>query len=89
MGTKTWNVQVTIEEQGDDTLADAMLSLDNKMEMRGHGQSRRNPIDESEPRIGDELATARALSDLAHQLLAVAATEIESRTQVPATSLRL
>ena len=89
MATKTWNIQVTIDEQGDDTLADALLSLENKMEMRGHGTSRRNPIDESEPRIGDELATARALSDLAHQLLAVAATEIESRTQVPATALRL
>ncbi len=89
MATKTWNIQVTIDEQGDETLADALLSLENKMEMRGHGTSHRNPIDESEPRIGDELATARALSDLAHQLLAVAATEIESKTHVPAASLHL
>lgn len=89
MATKTWNIQVTIDEQGDETLADALLSLENKMEMRGHGTSHRNPVDEAEPRIGDELATARALSDLAHQLLAVAATEIESKTHVPATSLRL
>ncbi|HLN76353.1 MAG TPA: DUF1876 domain-containing protein [Nocardioidaceae bacterium] len=89
MSTKTWTVQVTIDEKGDDTLADATLNLENKMEVRGHGASRRNPRDESEPRIGDELATARALSDLAHQLLAAAATDIESRTHVPATSLQL
>jgi hypothetical protein len=89
MTTKTWNVQVHIDERGDDTIADATLSLDNKLEVRGHGQSRRNPSDESEPRIGDELATARALSDLARQLLATAATDIESRTHVPARSLKL
>jgi hypothetical protein len=89
MTTKTWNVQVHINERGDDTIADATLSLDNKMEVHGHGQSRRNPSDESEPRIGDELATARALSDLAHQLLATAATDIESRTHVPVRSLKL
>lgn len=89
MSTKTWTVQVTIDEKGDDTLADATLNLENKLEVRGHGTSRRNPRDESEPRIGDELATARALSDLAHQLLAAAATDIESRTHVPATSLQL
>jgi hypothetical protein len=89
VSTKTWTVQVTIDEKGDDTLADATLNLENKMEVRGHGASRRNPRDESEPRIGDELATARALSDLAHQLLAAAATDIETRTHVPATSLQL
>lgn len=89
MTTKTWTVQVTLDERGDDTHADATLSLDNKMEMRGHGMSRRNPSDESEPRIGDELATARALSDLAHQLLAAAATDIESKTHAPASTLKL
>ncbi|HSE56016.1 MAG TPA: DUF1876 domain-containing protein [Nocardioidaceae bacterium] len=85
MTTKAWTVQVSIDEQGDDTIADAVISLDNKMEVRGHGRSRRNPADQSDSRIGDELATARALSDLAHQLLATAATDIESRTHVPAT----
>lgn len=85
MPTKTWTVQLTISEQGDDTHADALLSLDNKMEMRGHGASRRNPADESVPLIGDELAAARALSDMAHQLLAAAASDIESKTHVPAT----
>ena len=89
MTTKTWTVQVTLDEDGDDTLADAALSVENKMELRGRGTSRRNPRDESEPRIGDELATARALSDLAHQLLAAAASDIEAKTHVPARSLQL
>lgn len=89
MATKTWTIQVSIDEQDDDTRADATLQLENKMEMRGRGFSRRNPRDESEPRIGDELAAARALSDLAHQLLDAAAHDIESRTHVPVSSLQL
>jgi hypothetical protein len=89
MPTKTWTVQVTLDEEEDDTRADATLQLENKMEMRGRGFSRRNPHDESEPRIGEELATARALSDLAHQLLAAAAHDIEAKTHVPASSLQL
>ncbi len=89
MTMKTWTVHVKLDEEGDDTFADATLTLENKTEMRGHGTSRRNPRDESEPRIGDELAAARALSDLAHQLLAAAASDIEAKTHVPARSLQL
>jgi hypothetical protein len=89
MTTKTWTVQVLLNEDGDDTSADAALTVENKMQLRGHGTSRRNPRDESEPRIGDELAAARALSDLAHQLLGAAASDIESKTHVPARSLEL
>ena len=89
MTTKTWTVQVMLDENGDDTVADAALSVENKMQLRGHGTSRRNPRDESEPQIGDELAAARALSDLAHQLLAAAASDIESKTHVPVRSLQL
>ena len=89
MTTKTWTVQVLLNEDGDDTIADAALTVENTLQLRGHGTSRRNPRDESEPRIGDELAAARALSDLAHELLAAAASDIESKTHVPATSLHL
>jgi hypothetical protein len=80
MATKTWTIQVSIDEADDDTRADATLQLENKMEMRGRGFSRRNPHDESEPRIGHELAAARALSDLAHQLLDAAANDIDGVT---------
>lgn len=89
MTSTTWSVQVRLDEEGDDTRADATLSIDNKTEIHGHGNSRRNPHDEADPRIGDELAAARALSDLAHQLLGKAASDIESHTHVPARSLQL
>lgn len=89
MTTSSWNVQVRLDEEGDDTRADATLSIDDTTEIHGHGNSRRNPSDEADPRIGDELAAARAFSDLAHQLLGRAADDIESHTHVPARSLQL
>ena len=42
----------------------------------GTGTSRLNPTDSDVPEIGDELAVARALSELAHQLLHAAAEDI-------------
>lgn len=84
MTTRTWTVQIRLDEMGDDTTAEAVLELENKAEMRGRGRSRRNPADDADVRIGDELATARALSDLAHELLDVAAHDIESHTHRPA-----
>ncbi len=89
MAIKTWTVEVTLYEEGDDTYANATLSIENKTELRGKGSSRRNPRDEAVPQIGDELATARALSDLAHELLGQAASDIEAKTHVPARSLEL
>lgn len=89
MTTKNWTVQVSLDEEGDDTFADAILTIENKTEVHGRGTSRRNPTDEASPQIGDELAVARALSDLAHQLLSAAASDIESKTHHPARSLQL
>jgi hypothetical protein len=43
-----------------------------------------NPTDRDIPEIGDELAVARALSDLAHKLLEVTAEDIEQITATPA-----
>ena len=85
MTTKTWTVQILLGEDEDTTHADAVLDMHAKTEIRGHGASRRNPDDPSVPMIGDELATARALSDLAHQLLNIAARDIESSTRTPAS----
>ena len=45
MTTKTWTITVLLDEDGDDTQADAVLDLQGKTEIRGHGRSRRNPID--------------------------------------------
>jgi len=43
------------------------------------------PRIEPQPRIGEEIASARALSDLTHQLLDKAAGEISEVTHRPAT----
>lgn len=84
MTMKTWNIQVLLDEAGDETQADAVLDVGGKAELRGHGVSRRNPRDPEVPMIGDELAAARALSDLAHRLLDGAASDIEASTRTPA-----
>lgn len=93
MTTKTWDIRVTIDEEGDLTLADAVCTVENKgensTELRGHGSSRRNPHDASVARIGDELAVARALSDLSYQLLGATADDIENHTHQKARSLAL
>lgn len=86
--TKGFKVEIMISESGDETLAEALLRGEDGSTMHGIGRARRNPRDLSVPEIGDELATARALSDLAHQLLDAAARDIESFTRAPA-ELRL
>ncbi len=53
----------------------------------GVGLAHRNPADYNVSEIGDELATARALSDLGHQLLVVTASDIEAVTHQPVTPL--
>ena len=81
--TKRWTVDISLSEEGDLTKADAVLNTDETERLRGHGTARRNPRDPSVPEIGDELAAARALSDLAHRLLETAVADIEAATGVP------
>ena len=76
MKTKVWSVDVILTEDPDETRADAALQIGGQ-ELRGFGKARRNPSDPDVPRIGEELATARALSDLSHRLLHAAASAIE------------
>jgi hypothetical protein len=79
-----WNVEVQFEEDETLTAAAAVLRLRDGAELEGRGQARRNPADPAQPQIGEEIAAARALSDLVHQLLDKAATEIEDVTHKPA-----
>lgn len=74
--TKTFTVDIEVDEDVDSTEAKALLDLGDERR-GGWGRARRNPSDPDRPRIGDELAIARALSDLAHHLLDEVATEIE------------
>jgi hypothetical protein len=82
-----WSVEVTIAEDEDDqvTKAEASLRVPGGRHWRGTGYARRNPIDAAVPGIGDELAVARALSDLAHGLLHAAVEDIEAITHEKVT----
>lgn len=75
--TTSWHVELDFREDVDHTQATAVLRTPAGRELRGYGQARRNPADRPEPVIGEEVAGARALSNLAHELLEYAAREIE------------
>ncbi|WP_222262922.1 DUF1876 domain-containing protein [Modestobacter marinus] len=81
---KTWTVHVDIDEHEDRTRAVARLSRGEDQSLAGTGLARLNPADRNVPQIGDELAVARALSELSHLLLDVAARDIEQISGVPA-----
>jgi hypothetical protein len=81
---KTWTVQVQIDEHESQTRAVARLRIDDSESITGTGLARLNPDDRDVPEIGDELAVARALSELSHRLLDAAAAEIEQSSGVPA-----
>jgi hypothetical protein len=74
--SKVWTVELVIDESADVTEAKALLHVDDR-ELGGWGRARRAPQDPDRPHIGEELAVARALSDLSHQLVDAAAAEIE------------
>jgi hypothetical protein len=74
--TKAWTVELRLEEFEDHTDARAVLREDDQ-EYTGWGRARRNPRDSNVHEIGDELAVARALSDLSHHLVDAAARAIE------------
>jgi hypothetical protein len=79
--TKHWIVEVSLREKPDRTEAEATLDIEGDIEGQrfvGWGRARRSPGDPNVAQIGDELATARALSDLSHKLLEQAASAIES-----------
>ena len=73
----TWTVHLAFSEDEGKTRADAILA-GAPVELRGWGRARRNPIDPEIPAVGEEIAAARALADLAHHLLEESAHRIES-----------
>ncbi|MCW2937441.1 MAG: hypothetical protein JWN00_426 [Actinomycetia bacterium] len=76
MELKRWSVEIYINEDGDDTDVRAVLSTSDRTVAAGSGQARRNPVDRLVPEIGDELAAGRALIDLGHQLVQLAASDV-------------
>ena len=77
MSINIWRVDVAFTEDADRTRADAILQLADRR-FHGFGQAKRASEDPSVPLIGEELAAARALSHLSHQLIDAAAERIEA-----------
>jgi Rv2632c-like len=73
---QTTTVQISLDEDEEHTEAQARLRLRDR-DFVARGQARRNPHDPNVPVVGEELAVARALAELSHQLLAAAAETIE------------
>jgi hypothetical protein len=73
---KTWHVRIDIEEYEGSTHAVARLDTGAGTDLNGRGTALLNPRDSDVPEIGDELAAARALSQLAHVLLDTAAGDL-------------
>lgn len=80
---KRWRVDVFLGEQDGHTYAEARLHTELGDHLLGVGRARLNPHDYDVPEIGDEVAVARALTDLGHRLLITAAQDIEQVTNEP------
>ncbi|GAA4263253.1 DUF1876 domain-containing protein [Dactylosporangium darangshiense] len=78
IAAKRWTVDVFIDEHDGRTYAEARLHAEDSAHLVGTAEARLHPSDRDVPEIGDELAVARALSDLGHQLLVTAAADIEA-----------
>jgi hypothetical protein len=85
LSNKTWSVEIFIGEHEGQTRAVARLHTDDPTRLTGTGLARLRPGDRDVPEIGDELAAARALSHLAHQLLDAAVDDIEGITHEDVT----
>ncbi len=83
---KAWQLELVVDEQEDRTRAKVRMHW-RGTELVGVGLARRNPADEPVADIGDELAAARALHDLANQLFVTSESDIEASTHAPVTGL--
>lgn len=80
----SWHIDLDIDQTESETKATASLHLPDATRMPAHGHARRHPDDPVQTLVGEELATARALNDLARRLLRKAAHEIQESTYTPA-----
>lgn len=84
IAAKRWDVEIFVGEQDGRTYAEARLHTELGDRIVGIGRARVSPDDFDVPEIGDEIAVARALSDLGHKLLLTAAGDIRQITGKPA-----
>lgn len=89
MPHENWHVDIAIDDDGRLTRAEVRLAGKPDGPVVGEGTARANPEDENVPAIGHELAVARAMSDLAHQLLHSTVQDIEAHTHERVRRLRV
>jgi hypothetical protein len=82
--TTKWTVDIQLDEHDGRTRAVARLRTRDTERLVGVGLARLNPVDRDVPEIGEELAAARALSELSHRLLDAAAGDLEQVSGAPA-----
>lgn len=75
-----WQIRVSVLEQDDDTTAQAVLLSGPVERTDASGTAHRSARDPASPRIGDEIAVARALRHLADRLLERARHDVEDAT---------
>ena len=74
---RRWSVEIYIDEHEESGLihAEARLHTNDSTQLVGQGEA--HPSDSRVLEIGDEIAAARALSDLSHQLVHAVARDLE------------
>lgn len=77
---KRWNVEIYVGEDEGRTYAEARLHTDLGDRLMGVGRAALHPGERDIPEIGDELAAARALTDLGHRLLLTAVDDVQQVT---------
>lgn len=78
-----WHVEVEFTEDEVHTHASARATLRDDATVTTTGDAYRNPRDDSQPMVGEEIAAARALFALATQLLEEASARIAQSTHQP------
>jgi hypothetical protein len=79
-----WLVELAIAESEGETRADGRLVMTDGSCWIRHGGARCHPRDPDIAEVGEKIAAARALSDLAQLLAGSAAEELEDVTHEPA-----
>ena len=74
--TKRWRVDIYLYEDQGSTSANAVLHSDVPGPLDVRGEARRSPADPDMPTVGDEVAAARALRQLADRLLEMASSDL-------------
>jgi len=79
---ETSEIEITFEEDDTHTQANISIVIRGKA-FTSSGRASRNPADAKMPMVGEELAAARALADLVHQLVEAAAEAISKQEGQP------